>query len=145
VNEKIFRNLRGIQHEMMKILGEVSSLTHHPMHQGIMDEIWHPRCDVFETDTEFCVILELAGVEKSAITITTTEEYIRIAGKRSIFSPNRNLCYHNMEIETGEFDKKIYYPASPIDKSQPKVTYENGMLSLMYPLHQMQEQIIHIE
>jgi len=146
MREKLFDNLLGIQREMLKILGEVNSLTTHPNAiEEALDDYWHPRCDVFQTDTEWIIVVELAGVEKKDISIITTDEYIRISGERILPTPNCRMCYYNMEIETGKFDRRIYYPLSVIDKEKPKVTYENGFLRITFALQPVVERIIEIK
>jgi HSP20 family protein len=146
MNDKIFRNLRGIQQGMLKILGEVSSLTIHPYHlDEAMDEIWHPHCDIYETSEEYRIIVELAGVDKDSISITASNEYLCISGVRSIQTPNCSICYHNMEIETGQYERLIPIPSSPIESENPKVTYENGMLVIVFKIKPLIEKIIHID
>ncbi|HNX00877.1 MAG TPA: Hsp20/alpha crystallin family protein [Candidatus Cloacimonadota bacterium] len=131
---------------MLKILGEVTSLTNHPVHMDEgMDEIWHPHCDIYETNDEYRIIVELAGVGKNTINITATNDYLRISGTRSIPTPNCSICYHNMEIETGQYERLIPMPATPIESESPKVTYENGMLIIVYKIKPIVEKIIHID
>lgn len=146
MRDKIFSNLRGIQKEMLKILGEVNSLTHNPdAIENVIDEHWHPHCDVFQTDTEWIVIVELAGMEKKDISIITTDDYIRISGERNLPASNCRIVYYSMEIETGKFDRKIFFPLCPIDRENPIVTYENGFLRIAYPLLPVVERIIEIK
>ncbi|MDD3606383.1 MAG: Hsp20/alpha crystallin family protein, partial [Candidatus Cloacimonas acidaminovorans] len=128
MREKIFSNIVGIQREMLKLLGEVSALTNSPLAiENAIDDVWHPKCDVFQTDTEWIVIAELAGVEKDEISVSISPEYLRISGNRGFPNSNTTVCYYNMEIETGRFDRKIFFPDLNIDKDNPKITYINGI------------------
>jgi HSP20 family protein len=146
MRDKIVDNLLGIQREMLKILGEVNSLTNNPTAlEDALDDIWHPKCDVYQTDTEWIIIVELAGVDKTDISIVTTDEYIRISGERTLPTPNCSVCYYNMEIETGKFDRRIFFPVSAIDRDNPKVTYANGLLTIAYTLSPVVERIIEIQ
>ncbi len=146
MNDKIFKNLRGIQQGMLKILGEVTSLTIHPVHMDEgMEEIWHPHCDIYETNEEYRIMVELAGVDKSSINITSTNEYLRISGVRTVLNPNCSICYHNMEIETGKYERLIPIPSTPIENENPKVTYEDGMLVIIFKIKPIVEKIIHID
>ena len=64
MREKLFTNLVGLQREMLKLIGEVNSLTNSPNAlEEAIDECWHPKCDVFQTDTHWILVAELAGVE----------------------------------------------------------------------------------
>jgi HSP20 family molecular chaperone IbpA len=132
MHDKIFDNLLGIQREMLKILGEVNSLTN------------NPHCDMYQTDTEWIIIMELAGMNKHDISIVITDEYIRISGDRVLPAVSCRMSYLNMEIETGKFERRIFFPMSPIDRDNPKVTYENGFLRIAYTLLPIVERIIEI-
>jgi HSP20 family protein len=145
MRDKIFDNLIGIQREMLKILGDVNSLTSNPSAlEDALDDVWHPHCDVYQTETEWIIIVELAGMEKKEISIITTKEYIRISGERVLPAANCRMFYHNMEIETGKFERRIFFPDLTIDRENPKVTYENGFLRISYPLKPIVERIIEI-
>ncbi|HPH60914.1 MAG TPA: Hsp20/alpha crystallin family protein, partial [Candidatus Syntrophosphaera sp.] len=104
MQDKIHSNLNGIRREMLKILGEVSSLTHSPLAiEDAIDDFWHPKCDVYQTDTQWVVLVELAGVNKDEISITASSEYLRISGARELHSEDGQTTYHSMEIDTGRF------------------------------------------
>ncbi|MBM4398915.1 MAG: Hsp20/alpha crystallin family protein [Candidatus Cloacimonetes bacterium] len=146
MRDKIFDNLMGIQKEMLKILGQVNSLTSNPNAiEDALDNVWHPKCDVFQTDAEWIIIVELAGMEKQNISIVTTDEFIRISGERTLPACNGQMCYYNMEIETGKFERRIYFPMTVIDKDHPKVTYESGVLRIAYALQPIVERVIEIK
>jgi len=73
---KIFTNLVGLHREMLKLIGEVSALTDSPLAlEDAIDDVWHPKCDVFQTDTQWVVIAEMAGIEKEDINISISPEY----------------------------------------------------------------------
>ncbi|MDY0152772.1 MAG: Hsp20/alpha crystallin family protein [Candidatus Cloacimonas sp.] len=146
MHEKIFTNIVGIQREMLKLLGEVSVLTNSPLAiEDAIDDFWHPKCDVFQTDAEWIVVVELAGVEKDEISISVAEEYLRVSGFRNFLSTNCPLCYYSMEIETGRFDRRIYFPEHAIDKDSPKVSYINGILRIAFTLNPVVERIIPVQ
>ncbi|HQB97570.1 MAG: Hsp20/alpha crystallin family protein [Candidatus Cloacimonadaceae bacterium] len=145
MRERIFSNLVGIHREMLKLLGEVNSMgSDSQVLEEVIDEAWHPRCDVFQTDTEWIVVAELAGVEKDEISISLSPEYLRISGTRNFPSKNCPLSYYNMEIETGHFERRIYFPESPLDKDNPRVSYINGILRIAFSLAPVLERIIPI-
>ncbi len=146
MREKIVTNIAGIQREMLKLIGEVSALTSNPLAiEDAIDEVWHPKCDVFQTDSEWVVIAELAGVEKNEISISVSPDYLRISGIRSFPATNCPLCYYNMEIETGHFERRIYFPDANIAKDNPKVSYINGILRIAFTLAPVVERIIPVQ
>lgn len=145
MHEKFFSNLVGIQREMLKLIGEVNALDGDPLAmENVIDDSWHPKCDVFQTDTEWIVVAELAGVEKDEISISLSLEYLRISGIRYFLAMKSPLSYYNMEIETGHFERKIFFPDLSLDKQNPKVTYINGILRIAFALVPVVERIIPI-
>lgn len=144
VHTRIFNNLVGLQRQMLKLIGEVNSLSNPMALEDAIDEAWHPRCDVFETEREWVVVAELAGMEKDEISISMSDEYLRISGERS-FPSKKNLSYYNMEIETGKFVRRIYFPDTALDRDNPKVTYINGILRIAFDLAPIVERVIPVQ
>ena len=145
MREKLFSNLTGIQREMLNLIGEVHALKGGPLAmEDAIDEAWHPRCDVFQTDTEWIVVAELAGVEKEEISISLSPEYLRISGVRNFLALSPPVCYFNMEIETGHFERRIFFPEISLDKENPRVSYINGILRIAFALAPVVERIIPI-
>ncbi len=146
MQDKLFSNLNGIRREMLKILGEVSSLTNSPLAiEDAIDDFWHPRCDVYQTDTEWVVLVELAGVEKEQISISLAPEFLRVSGSRNLHSESCYSCYHSMEIETGRFDRRIFFPDLSLAKDDPQVSYVNGILRIAFAISPTLERIIPID
>lgn len=145
MREKLFSNLTGIQREMLNLIGEVHALKGGPLAmEDAIDEAWHPRCDVFQTDTEWIIVAELAGVEKEEISISLSPEYLRISGVRNFLPTSPPVCYFNMEIETGHFERRIFFPDISLDKENPRVSYINGILRIAFALAPVMERIIPI-
>ncbi|MDI9572845.1 MAG: Hsp20/alpha crystallin family protein, partial [Candidatus Cloacimonadota bacterium] len=69
----------------------------------------------------------------------------RISGNRGFPNSNTTVCYYNMEIETGRFDRKIFFPDLNIDKDNPKITYINGILRIAFNLAPIVERIIPVQ
>jgi HSP20 family molecular chaperone IbpA len=146
MNERKMQELRDIQKEMLKILGEVSTLASNPLllHQPF-DDTWKPRCDVFSTGDELVILVELAGVDKKSIHISTNDDYLRITGERACAYDARSAYYYSLEIDTGTFDRRIHFPDLDIDHNSPKVTYTDGFLKLVFPIRERSEKVIPIE
>ncbi|MDD3464605.1 MAG: Hsp20/alpha crystallin family protein [Candidatus Cloacimonetes bacterium] len=144
--DKIYSNLNGIRREMLKILGEVSSLTKSPLAiEDAIDDFWHPKCDVYQTETQWVVLVELAGVNKDEINISASSEYLRVSGTRVLHSEDCQTTYYSMEIDTGRFDRRIFFPDLNLDKEHPKVQYVNGILRIAFTIQAMVERIIPID
>jgi HSP20 family protein len=146
MQDNIYTNLKGIRREMLKILGEVSSLTNSPLAiEDAIDDVWHPKCDVYQTDALWIILVELAGMNKEEINISISPEYLRISGERRLCPEGCNTTYHSMEIETGRFDRRVFFPDLSLDKDNPKVQYVNGILRVAFSILASVERIIPID
>ncbi|HNT52365.1 MAG TPA: Hsp20/alpha crystallin family protein [Candidatus Syntrophosphaera sp.] len=146
MQDRIYTNLQGIRREMLRILGEVSSLTNSPLAiEDAIDDVWHPKCDVYQTDTQWVILVELAGVRKDEINISVSPEYLRISGQRNLHEDDASASYHSMEIETGRFDRRIFFPDLSLDKDDPEVHYANGILRIAFKFLAIVERIIPID
>ena len=143
---KVFNDLRDIQKEMLRIPGEVTTLTSNPLalSQGMQDT-WIPRVDIYTTCKSLVILIDLAGVDKKSINISTTNEYLKISGERLFDFEESEIYYYTMEIDSGYFSRKIYFPEEQIDIEHPEVSYENGFLKILFPRVKMEEKVIHIE
>lgn len=145
MQDKIYTNLQGIRREMLRILGEVSSLTNSPLAiEDAIDDVWHPHCDVYQTESQWVVLVELAGMNKEDINISISTEYLRISGTRDLHTESSYTSYLSMEIDTGRFDRRIFFPDLTLDKDNPKVQYTNGILRIAFTIQATIERIIPI-
>jgi HSP20 family protein len=108
---------------------------------------WIPPCDVYETEKDFIVLIEIAGINKEDLKITLTENYLNIKGFRedpSKADGKRN--YYHMELNFGPFEMSIYIPMV-IDMENATVDYERGLLKIILPKQEKskKEKIIDIE
>ena len=91
---------------------------------------WRPPADVFETDLEFVVLVELAGMRGVEISVTLEEQLLRIRGSRSESSGAR--AYHQMEINYGDFALEVRLPV-PVDRERIDASYSDGFLRVLLP------------
>ena len=91
---------------------------------------WHPLADIIETDDKIIIKLELAGVNKSDINISLEKNHLVITGCRKEILPTNVKCYHQMEINYGEFERIL--PLKPgIAKSSIEAKFGNGFLTII--------------
>ncbi|MCL5256904.1 MAG: Hsp20/alpha crystallin family protein [Chloroflexi bacterium] len=93
---------------------------------------WQPPTDVFETDSEIIVKVELAGMSANDVDIVLGEAMLVITGKRDNQPELRKTAYHQMGISYGQFRAQIPVPFE-IDREQVKASYENGFLFVHLP------------
>jgi HSP20 family protein len=91
---------------------------------------WRPPTDVYETDAEFAVLVEVAGMHGIEIAVTLDEQLLRIRGQRPETRGAR--AYHQMEINYGDFVVEVRLPV-PIDRERIDASYSDGFLRVTLP------------
>jgi HSP20 family protein len=90
---------------------------------------WEPPMNVFETDAEFIVIMDISGMERSDITVVTDGNIVRISGVRKDLIPPGKKQFHSLEIQVGPFQRLIGIPV-PVDSQSLSTRYANGLLEI---------------
>ena len=91
---------------------------------------WSPPTDVYETESNFVVRVEAAGLRESDFTINAEDNFLVISGVRSE-SPEWR-AYRQMEIRFGEFSTAIELPLG-VDVSKAEADYQDGFLKVILP------------
>jgi len=66
--------------------------------------------DIYETDEEVVVTLEIPGVKKDEVEVVQHEDRILIRGVRYPQIAERPVQFHQIEIVCGSFEKEIILP-----------------------------------
>ena len=89
---------------------------------------WRPRTDVYETEQEIVVCVDIAGMQADDLRVEFAEGVLTIAGERMPRSQGKRH-YHAMEIQVGPFERRLRLPA-PVDPESLRANYENGFLDV---------------
>ncbi len=92
--------------------------------------LWSPPTDVYETDTDYVVRVELAGIRETDLEISFENGILVITGVRSDVPERR--AFHQMEIHFGKFSTAIGVPG-PIDLEKSVAEYADGFLTVRMP------------
>ena len=90
---------------------------------------WEPPMDVFDTDTEFVVIMDIAGMNRKEISVFTDGDVLRISGARKDIIPPGKKQFHSLEIQVGPFQRLIGIPV-PVLGDSMSTHYSNGLLEI---------------
>jgi len=93
---------------------------------------WAPRVDVYETADAYICVVELAGIEPSAVTVEVEGEQIAITGTRLPARPGEEAECLQLEIPFGEFERRLALP-SPVDAGQSSADSGDGLLTIRLP------------
>jgi len=95
---------------------------------------WEPPMDVFDTDTEFVVIMDIAGMDRKDISVFTDGNVLRISGVRKDIIPEGRKQFHSLEIQVGPFQRLIGIPV-PVEANSVSTHYSNGLLEVRLQKH----------
>jgi HSP20 family protein len=92
--------------------------------------MWRPPTDFYETEENFIVRVEAAGMKESDFTLALHKRQLFITGLRT--DQNERRAYHQMEIPFGEFSIEIELPG-PVTTDQVTAFYREGFLKILLP------------
>ena len=71
---------------------------------------WHPFTDIYESDTQFVIHMELAGVDPRAMEVVKEGRCLIVRGSRIDPFASQRLACHQLEISYGAFERVICLP-----------------------------------
>lgn len=93
--------------------------------------IWVPPTDVFETEDQIVVQVEVAGVKQSDLAVSLQDRVLMISGTRTDSGPSQR-AYHQMQVRFGDFATEVELPV-PIDENRIEASYADGFLRIVLP------------
>jgi len=120
----------NMQREMGRLMDEVVSRK--PPAVRFSPKTWQPAIDVYETDSEVTVLVELAGVKEDEIEVTIHNGVLTIRGERKDVKQGIKRTYSQMEILWGPFERDITLFAH-VDMDRVKAFFEAGFLEVVLP------------
>ena len=98
---------------------------------GETEMCWRPPTDAYETQEEFIVQIELAGLDPTQIEVLADSKHLVVRGVRQDISPPGKKHFHEMEISVGPFVRRV--PLIPcVDPTSAVARYCNGFLYITF-------------
>ncbi len=98
----------------------------------IAESAWQPPTDVFETDQEVVVRVEVAGISADQVSLVLEGDRLLVRGRRDELPCAKRRAFRQMEIHYGLFEREIYVEG-PVDASRARAAYANGFLEVVIP------------
>ena len=104
-------------------------------------ETWTPTVNLYETDSEYHVTVDLAGVEKDKIDLVVSDGRLTLKGIRPVPTcpqiaqdeeTPRRVRVHVMEIDHGSFCRVVELPLD-VHHERIVAQYDNGLLWIHLP------------
>lgn len=128
LNKKLLRELEEMQLQTGRMLRNMSIAR--MISPGA--ESWTPPVDIYESEGEYCVYVDLAGADRESLSVIAAENQLRIYGNRQL-PPKKTIdCVHQLEIELGAFDRLVTLPAG-IEVDEVSSTFTDGILTILLP------------
>ena len=89
---------------------------------------WYPAADVYESDVEYTVAVDLPGIDRAALEISVDDDRLTIKGNRAA----RDTTRHRAECPSGKFLRTFSVP-SAIDQKNIRANYKDGVLQVHLP------------
>jgi HSP20 family molecular chaperone IbpA len=90
---------------------------------------WVPPVDLYETETELILDVNLSGVDPEQVQIHVDGERLRLRGQRPEQNEPAVLGYHIMELERGVFERTIELPVA-VESASARAVSEHGLLTI---------------
>ena len=131
VKKGLLGELDNLHHRMEKMMETV--LQRHG-HQGSGTQgDWCPSVDLYETETEVVILLDVAGVDAASLDIVLEDNMLRVIGRRAEPALRRQCkAVHHMEIEYGPFERLFAVPRH-LDGDAALAHLDNGFLEVRIP------------
>ncbi len=120
----------NIQREVEWLMGDVVSRK--PPIVRFSPKTWQPDIDVYETDNEVVVLVDLAGVKEDEIEVLVHNGILIVRGERKDIKQGIKRTYSQMEILWGPFERDITLPAN-VNVDKIKAFYDRGFLEIVLP------------
>lgn len=98
--------------------------------QVVHSPLWSPPTDLYETQNEYIVRVEVAGMNDADFEVLYENGMLVINGTRPDVLQRR--AYHQMEIRTGKFSTSVGLPG-PVDVDAAVAEYADGFLNVTLP------------
>lgn len=95
---------------------------------------FEPPTDVYETEQEVIVRLEIAGLDTTQVDLVISERgrLLSVRGVRGDPAAGQRRKYYHMEIECGAFARRVRLPVA-VDDAGAVARYEDGFLVIVLP------------
>ena len=93
---------------------------------------WMPAMDVYETDEQIVVTIELPGMRAEDVEVSVEDSTLTVGGAREFSSEITEESYHRIERRYGAFSRAVTLPPQ-VDKSKVDARFEDGVLTVDVP------------
>ena len=130
ISDELSQKLMAKHSNIEKLFEEFFFMT--KSHDFTSSTPWQPPTDVYETGKEIIVKIAASGLKPEEISVLFSNQILTVSGKRGNDSAHQKVCFYQVEIRYGYFERKIKIPKH-VDANNIQATYENGFIVINIP------------
>ena len=120
---------RLMQQRLNRLFGQDLSTL---QEEALSTDLWTPVCDIYETDNEIVVKVELPDVKKEEVKIGIEDNRLEITGERKFAQEVKRENYTRVERSYGKFLRSFTLPDS-VDTTKINAEFKEGILHIAMP------------
>lgn len=101
--------------EMLEKAERIQRQFFRPTRPGSRRPAWEPPLDIYETDTDYVLVLALPGVPAESVQIGLEAGALVVSAERALPVPAATALIHRMEIPHGRFERRIDLPPGHLE------------------------------
>jgi HSP20 family protein len=115
------------------------------LHYSLLDAVWVPATDLFVTDEQIFLMMEIPGVRQEDLTILVAPTWIHIRGiKQSPEAFKQGINFYKLEIPYGFFQKRVTLPFR-VEHKNLKIALRDGLLIIEMKRKEKGVKVIKVE
>jgi HSP20 family protein len=120
-----FRDLAQLQDRVNRLFQETNS----NREEGFTTSSFVPPVDIYETEHEIVLKMEVPGVEQKDLDIRIENQTISIRGERKFENEVKEENFHRVERRYGSFQRSFTLP-NTVNPENVTADYDNGVLKV---------------
>jgi HSP20 family protein len=125
-----FRELAALQSEMSRFMNQFWGTPAAGGGNGV--SAWLPALDVWETDDELVLALDLPGIPQDQVSIEVEDGVLTVSGERERTVEQSNERFSRFERRYGTFSRSVTLPQG-VDESRIRASFADGVLEIRVP------------
>jgi HSP20 family protein len=97
-----------------------------------MPMAWNPPCDIYETEKELVLKMELPEMKKEDVHVTIENNVLTLRGERKFEETVQRENFHRIERNYGEFLRSFTLPTF-VDGGKIFAEFKDGLLTVTLP------------
>jgi HSP20 family protein len=103
-----------------------------PSEENLPFTAWTPLCDIFETEKELVLKVELPDMKKEDVHVTLENNVLTLRGERKFEEKVERENFHRIERNYGEFLRSFTLPTF-VDGNKIFAEFKDGLLTVTLP------------